>query len=113
VRGEPAAHRLREAAAGYRAWSRKLLWTLPLEANSDDFVFDNQMLASTIWSGSDIGEIACPARYFPEPSTINFRRRVKCGFGVVGAAIEFRLARWGILTPRRLAEGGQRLPHAV
>lgn len=102
-------YKLAEYHTGYRAWSRKLLETLPLEENSDDFVFDNQMLAQTIWFGFDIGEVACPARYFPEASSINFRRSVSYGFGVLATAIEFRLARWGLLKPARLAADGRRL----
>jgi glycosyltransferase involved in cell wall biosynthesis len=102
-------YKLAEYHTGYRAWSRKLLETLPLEENSDDFVFDNQMLAQTIWFGFDIGEIACPARYFAEASSINFRRSVTYGFGVLGTAIEYRLAKWGILKPKRLTEAGRKL----
>ncbi len=102
-------YKLAEYHTGYRAFSRKLLETLPLEENSDDFVFDNQFLAQTLWFGFDIGEISCPARYFEEASSINFRRSVKYGFGVLGTALEFRLARWRLLHPRRLSSSGRRL----
>jgi glycosyltransferase involved in cell wall biosynthesis len=102
-------YKLAEYHTGYRAFSRKLLETLPLEENSDDFVFDNQFLAQTLWFGFDIGEISCPARYFEEASSINFRRSVKYGFGVLGTAIEFRLARWGLVHPARLSSAGRRL----
>ena len=74
-------YKLSEYHTGFRAFSRKLLETLPLEENSDDFVFDNQMLAQTLWFGFDIGELTCPTRYFTEASSINFRRSVKYGFG--------------------------------
>jgi glycosyltransferase involved in cell wall biosynthesis len=102
-------YKLAEYHTGYRAFSRKLLETLPLEENSDDFVFDNQMLAQTLWFGFDVGEITCPARYFTDASSINFRRSVKYGFGVLGTAIEYRLARLGLLHPARLSGTGRRL----
>ncbi len=105
-------YKLAEYHTGYRAFSRKLLETLPLEENSDDFVFDNQFLAQTIWFGFDIGEISCPARYFLEASSINFRRSVRYGFGVLATALEFRLAKMGLLHPRRLSAQGRRLEPA-
>jgi glycosyltransferase involved in cell wall biosynthesis len=102
-------YKLSEYHSGYRAFSRRLLETLPLEENSDDFVFDNQMLAQTLWFGFEIGEVTCPTRYFTEASSINFRRSVKYGFGVLGTAIEYLLARLGLAHPRRLAKDGRRL----
>ena len=102
-------YKLAEYHTGYRAFSRKLLETLPLEENSDDFVFDNQFLAQTLWFGFDIGEISCPARYFDDASSISFRRSVKYGFGVLGTAIEYRLAKLGVVHPRRLPPLGRRL----
>jgi hypothetical protein len=103
-------YKLAEYHTGYRAFSRRLLETLPLEENSDDFVFDNQMLAQALWFGFDIGELTCPARYFPEASSINFRRSVKYGFGVLGTSLEFRLARMRIISPRRFSTSeGRRL----
>jgi glycosyltransferase involved in cell wall biosynthesis len=105
-------YKLAEYHTGYRAFSRRLLETLPLEENSDDFVFDNQMLAQTLWFGFDIGELTCPTRYFAEASSINFRRSVKYGFGVLGTALEFRLARLGLRGTRRLAAEGRRLETA-
>jgi glycosyltransferase involved in cell wall biosynthesis len=102
-------YKLSEYHTGYRAFSRRLLETLPLEENSDDFVFDNQMLAQALWFGFDIGELSCPTRYFEEASSIDFRRSVRYGFGVLGTALEFRLARLGLLRPRRLSGGGLRL----
>src|SRR5499427_7425229 len=73
--------KLSEYHTGYRAFSRSLLERLPIERNSDDFVFDNQMLAQIIWLGVPIGEVTCPAKYMPEASSINFRRSVKYGLG--------------------------------
>jgi glycosyltransferase involved in cell wall biosynthesis len=102
-------YKLAEYHTGYRAFSRQLLETLPLVENSDDFVFDNQMLAQTLWFGFEVGEITCPARYFTNASSINFRRSVKYGFGVLGTAIEYRLARLGLLHPARLSGTGRRL----
>ena len=102
-------YKLAEYHTGFRAFSRRLLETLPLEENSDDFVFDNQMLAQTLWFGFDIGELSCPTRYFTEASSINFRRSVKYGFGVLGTAVEYRLSRLRLSRPRRLSEQGRRL----
>jgi glycosyltransferase involved in cell wall biosynthesis len=99
-------YKLAEYHTGYRAFSRRLLETLPLEENSNDFVFDNQMLAQAFWFGFEIGEITCPARYFEEASSIGFLRSVKYGFGVLGTALESRLAAAGILRPRRLSPEG-------
>jgi len=91
--------KLSEYHTGYRAFSRQLLQRLPLEANSDDFVFDNQILAQVIALGCPIGEVTCPARYLPEASSINFRRSVRYGLGCVGTALRFRFARWGLARP--------------
>ncbi len=103
-------YKLAEYHTGYRAFSRKLLHTLPLDENSEDFVFDNQMLAQTLWFGFDIGEISCPTRYFAEASSIGFRRSVKYGLGVLATAFEYRLAKLGLSHPRRLSAEGKRLP---
>jgi glycosyltransferase involved in cell wall biosynthesis len=89
-------HKLSEYHTGYRAWSRKILESLPLLNNSDDFVFDNQMLAQTIYQGFRIGEISCPTRYFPEASSINFKRSVIYGLGVLLNSVRFRLQRMGL-----------------
>ena len=86
--------KLSEYHTGYRAWSRKVLESLALERCSDDFVFDNEMLAQAAFAGFSIGEISCPTRYFAEASSINFRRSVTYGVGVLKTALEFRLARW-------------------
>jgi glycosyltransferase involved in cell wall biosynthesis len=88
--------KLSEFHTGYRAFHARLLRELPLEANSDDFVFDNQMLAQILWAGHEIAEITCPTSYFEEASSINFRRSVRYGFGCLGTGLEFRLARWGL-----------------
>jgi glycosyltransferase involved in cell wall biosynthesis len=94
--------KLAEYHTGYRAFSRRLLEALPLEENSDDFVFDNQMIAQAVWFGFHIGEISCPARYFAEASSINFSRSVTYGFGVLGTAFEYRLADLGLVKSPRL-----------
>jgi glycosyltransferase involved in cell wall biosynthesis len=91
--------KLSEYHTGYRAFARSLLERLPLETNSDDFVFDNQVLAQVIALGCAIGEVTCPARYLPEASSINFRRSVRYGLGCLATALRFRLARWGLLRP--------------
>lgn len=92
--------KLSEFHTGYRAYSRELLERLPLDANSDDFVFDNQVLAQTVWLGYRIGEISCPTSYMTDASSINFRRSVKYGFGCLGTAALFRLATWGVVRSR-------------
>jgi hypothetical protein len=88
-------HKLSEYHSGYRAWTREVIESLPLDECSDDFVFDNQMLLLAAYRNFKIGEISCPTKYFPAASSINFRRSVTYGFGVLGTAIEFRLARLG------------------
>jgi len=88
--------KLSEYHTGYRAFSRKVLQTLDLSGNSDDFVFDNQMLAQIFWHGFTIGEVSCPTKYFKEASSINFRRSVKYGFGCLSTGLKFRLAKWGL-----------------
>lgn len=96
--------KLSEYHTGYRAFSRDLLEHLPLEKNSDDFVFDNQVLAQIVWYGYSIGEVTCPARYMPEASSINFRRSVRYGLGCLATAFQYRVAkmnRGGDLFPMR------------
>ena len=85
--------KLSEYHTGYRAFARGLLERLPIERNSDDFVFDNQILAQVHWLGYRIGEVTCPAKYLPEASSINFRRSVRYGFGCIATALEYRWAR--------------------
>jgi glycosyltransferase involved in cell wall biosynthesis len=89
--------KLSEYHTGYRAFSRELLEKLPLEVNSDDFVFDNQMLSQIIWFGYTVAEVSCPTRYFAEASSINFSRSVKYGFGCLKTALDFRLSRMKLI----------------
>ena len=92
--------KLSEYHTGYRAFSRELLEKLPLSANSDDFVFDNQMLAQILWLGCQIAEVSCPTKYFTGASSINFRRSMTYGFGCLGTAAKYRLAKMGIIKSR-------------
>jgi glycosyltransferase involved in cell wall biosynthesis len=88
--------KLSEYHTGYRAFSREILETLDLTNNSDDFVFDNQMLAQILWHGFTIAEVSCPTKYFAEASSINFRRSLKYGFQCLAVGLKFRLARLGL-----------------
>jgi len=88
--------KLSEYHTGYRAFSRKVLEELPLEGNSDDFIFDNQMLLQVLWYGHPIAEISCPTRYYADSSSINFRRSVWYGLGCLWTAVLFRLSRLGM-----------------
>ena len=92
--------KLAEYHTGYRAFSKEILTTLPLEENSDDFVFDNEMLAQIAYAGHIIGEVTCPTKYFEEASSINFRRSVKYGLGVLRVSVMFRLNKWGLAKSR-------------
>jgi glycosyltransferase involved in cell wall biosynthesis len=85
-------HKLSEYHTGYRGFTRSVIETLPLERNSDDFVFDNQMLTQAIYKGFRVGEISCPTSYFPEASSISFRRSVIYALGVLRTSASFRLA---------------------
>jgi glycosyltransferase involved in cell wall biosynthesis len=98
--------KLSEFHTGYRAFSRELLERLPFDANSDDFVFDNQILAEVAWLGLPIGEISCPTSYAPESSSINFARSVRYGFGCLNTALQFRLARMGLIRSKRFPKIG-------
>ena len=91
--------KLSEYHTGYRAFSKEIFDKIDIEGNSDDFIFDNQMLAQIFYAGFEIGEITCPTKYFEEASSINFSRSVKYGLGVVGVSISYRLARWGLTKP--------------
>jgi glycosyltransferase involved in cell wall biosynthesis len=97
--------KLSEYHTGYRAFSRKVLETLPLNENSDDFVFDNQMLAQAAAFDFRIGEISCPTRYFAEASSINFKRSCIYGLGVLRVAMQFRLHKWGLKKNRMFMAG--------
>jgi glycosyltransferase involved in cell wall biosynthesis len=88
--------KLSEYHTGFRAYNRTLLEALPLQANSDDFVFDNEVIAQAVYFGFRIGEISCPTRYFDDASSIDFRRSVKYGFGVLGVSIKYVLSKTGI-----------------
>ena len=88
--------KLSEYHTGFRGFTRKILETLPLEDCSDDFIFDNQMLALILYNGYKIGEISCPTKYFPEASSINFLRSCKYGLEVLGVSIKYRFAKYGI-----------------
>jgi len=93
--------KLSEYHTGYRAFSRELLAKLPLENNSDDFVFDNQMLAQILWYGYTIAEISCPTKYFEEASSINFSRSAAYGLGCLSVSVLFRLAKMGLVQSKR------------
>lgn len=102
--------KLSEYHTGYRAFTREVLETVPFMRNSDDFVFDNQMLAQIIYAGFDIGEITCPTKYFPEASSINFRRSCRYGFGVLRTSIQFRLQKWHLAHFSYLSSSGSQRP---
>jgi glycosyltransferase involved in cell wall biosynthesis len=89
--------KLSEYHTGYRAFSKEVLEKVNYEANSDDFIFDNQMLTQIFYHGYEVGEISCPAKYFKEASSINFSRSIKYGLGVVGNSVAFRLNKWGFV----------------
>jgi glycosyltransferase involved in cell wall biosynthesis len=101
--------KLSEYHSGYRAFAREVLRSLPLEENSDDFVFDNEILAQVIYMRYRIGEISCPTRYFPEASSINFARSVKYGLGVLATSLKFRLQRMGLAKFRIFNPQGRKL----
>jgi len=101
--------KLSEYHTGYRAFSREVLTRLPLRENSDDFVFDNQMLAQCVYFGFRIGEVSCPTKYFKEASSINFRRSVQYGLGVLGTTLQFALQRAGIIHNAIFNEKGKTL----
>lgn len=91
------SYKLSEYHTGYRAFTRQVLESLPLDQNTDDFSFDNEMLAQAIFFGFRLGEISCPTKYFKEASSINFRRSVKYGLEVLAVSLRFRLQRWHLL----------------
>ena len=95
--------KLSEFHTGYRAFSRQVLEQLPLHENSDDFLFDNELLAQAIYFNFNVGEISCPTRYFAEASSINFRRSVVYGMGVLWTSLCFRLQKWGVASFRIFA----------
>ena len=101
--------KLSEYHTGYRAFSRQVLTDLPLLEDSDDFVFDNQMLAQCVHFGFHIGEVSCPTKYFEEASSINFRRSVQYGFGVLATTLQFALQKWGLIHLPRYSANGRKL----
>ena len=101
--------KLSEYHTGFRAFSAELLRSLPLEEDSDDFVFDNEMLAQALYFGYRIGETSCPTRYMEEASSINFARSVRYGFGVLGVTAKFLAQRWGIARLAIFSSTGRRL----
>jgi glycosyltransferase involved in cell wall biosynthesis len=88
--------KLSEYHTGYRAFSSKVFDKINIEVNSDDFIFDNQITAQLFHAGFEIGEVTCPTKYFPEASSINFKRSVKYGLGVIKVSIQYRLYKWGL-----------------
>mgnify|MGYP001215091367 FL=1 len=92
-----------EYHTGYRAFSRKLLETLPLDQNSNDFAFDNEVLSETFWAGFRVGEVSCPTSYHSEASSITLSRSVRYGIECLGIGITYRLAKWGLINPKRFS----------
>jgi glycosyltransferase involved in cell wall biosynthesis len=101
--------KLSEYHTGFRAFSRQLLETLPLLENSDDFVFDNQMIAQAVMFGFKIGEISCPTKYFEDASSINFKRSVEYGIGVLGTSFGFVANKWGLRDSPMYAASGRKV----
>jgi glycosyltransferase involved in cell wall biosynthesis len=101
--------KLSEYHTGFRAFSRQLLETLPLLENSDDFVFDNQMIAQAVAFNFKIGEISCPTKYFEDASSINFKRSVKYGFGVLATTASFVAHKWGVIHAPRFEASGRKI----
>ncbi len=95
--------KLSEYHTGYRAFSADVLRNLNLEANSDDFVFDNEMLSQIFMKGYEIGEVTCPTKYFEEASSINFKRSMEYGLGVLRVSLQHRLHMWGLMKHKRYA----------
>ena len=100
--------KLSEYHTGYRAFSRELLEELHIDLNSDDFLFDNQILAQILWLGYTVAEVSCPTKYFMEASSINFPRSVKYGFGCLWTALTFRLARMRLIRSKLFPRGKER-----
>lgn len=92
--------KLSEYHTGYRAFSKEVLQSINFDANSDDFVFDNQMLCQIFYAGFEIAEVTCPTKYFEEASSINFSRSSKYGLGVLYYSMLYRLTKWGLSKPR-------------
>jgi len=101
--------KLSEYHTGYRAFSRKVLETLPLNENSDDFIFDNEMLAQVIYFGYNVGEISCPTKYFTDASSINFIRSTKYGIGVIITSLKYFFSRLNLLRHPMFNSEGRKL----
>jgi len=99
-----------EYHTGYRAFSKEVLMKLPLEENSDDFLFDNQMLSQVFYFGFRLGEVSCPTKYFTEASSINFWRSCLYGMGCLGTGLSYRMSKLGLQHPPIFKESGRRLP---
>ena len=102
-------YKLSEYHTGYRAFDRKVLERLPLEQNSDDFVFDNEILAQAVFFKYRIGEISCPTKYFPEASSITFPKSVRYGLGVLTTCLKFRLQKMGLGSFKAFSPAGNDL----
>ncbi len=96
------SHKLSEYHTGYRAFHRRVLTKIPVDRNSNDFVFDNQMIVQLMKAGARFGEVSCPTKYFDDASSINFRRSCKYGLEVLSTAAQYRLNRWGLARPSYL-----------
>jgi glycosyltransferase involved in cell wall biosynthesis len=94
------SQKLSEYHSGYRAFSKEIFEKINIEANSDDFIFDNQMLAQIFYAGFEIGEVTCPTKYFEEASSINFARSTTYGLGVLWTSVKYRLAKWSVYTAK-------------
>jgi hypothetical protein len=101
--------KLSEYHTGFRAFTSEVLRAVPLGENSDGFVFDNEILAQCIYFGFRIGEVSCPTKYFEEASSINFRRSIQYGFGVLGTSLQFVLQKLGVLRLPRFSSRGKKL----
>jgi glycosyltransferase involved in cell wall biosynthesis len=105
--------KLSEYHTGFRAFSRQLLESLPILENSDDFVFDNQMIAQAVMFGFKIGEISCPTKYFEEASSINLKRSIEYGLGVVGTTLSFTAHKLGIIHLPRFDSKGRKVNQQI
>jgi glycosyltransferase involved in cell wall biosynthesis len=101
--------KLSEYHTGYRAFSREVLLSLPLNENSDDFIFDNQIIAQAFFFGYSVGEVSCPTKYFEDASSINLRRSITYGLGVLATSVHYRLQKWGIARCRIFDPEGMKL----
>ena len=98
------SQKLSEYHSGYRAFSKEVFTKIHIEENSDDFIFDNQMLAQIFYAGYEIGEVTCPTKYFEEASSINFARSTTYGLGVLWTSVKYRLAKWKIYVSKEFTE---------